>query len=484
MALSFSSAFSTAYPVYSVPGGGGGSGTGGTGGTTGGTGGTSTPPVISDPTDPTEGTAATESVSAPVSGRPTVRVPSYLISNIAFNRAPALAIWKPGGLPEAGEIGVSGTKISLRDGTTLHEIQYANRSVKEVVEDINANSQYFFAVELNQVPVLGTGALFQVTGDVTPDEGQVIRLNGHAINYQEETRLRLLMPYDDDRSLPWYARIDTGQVLKVVNGMRHVFSIPEYSDQPWSTHFGKPYVTMTNVRAGKVTNRILRVGRGPIYWWDNNIVLTINDTQQSPDIIADVDEENRLIYLTRDIEPADPVLVTYTYREKSFVYKGVNLNPTPEHLPQFIGQYVIFFVRPQSDSVGRTWQQTVFHSVAPTLEGAVSQIPLKDDEPLLLLGALQVRQANSADDVDLVDTRTRGGGIKDTEWDRAKKLNQAVMATTDRGNLDSHPYPGNAVIIVDLPDSVRTAMTKEELYDRLRKHIAVGMVPLVHFRDS
>lgn len=483
MALSYNSAFSTAFPVYSVPGGGGGDPGGG--GEEGGGGGT--PPVVPEPDSGASETGVVsvpESTAAPVSANPGVPVPPYLLSQIAFNRAPALSIYDPDGEVDKEDVEVSGTTITLRDGSTAHAVSYVGRSVKEVVEDINASSQRFYAIELNQVPTLETGNLFRIVGDHTPDEGMVVRLNGHAIKYQEETRLRLLPPYPEDRSRPWFARIDTGQVLKRINGMRHVFSVPEYSDQPWSTYYGRPYVDLTDITVTKIGRRILRVPRTPIYWWDNNIIITINRIQQDSSVIRDVDEENGLIYLDRDVDPTDPVRVSYTYQEKSFVYKAIDLNPSPDHLPQFIGQFIVFFLRPQGDSVGRTWERTVFHSVAPTLEGAVSQIPVKDDEPVLLLGALQVRQANTIDDIDLVDTRTRGGGLHDDNVNRAVKLNRAMQAVADQGTFDGLPYPGNAVVVIDVPDSVLTATTKQEIYERLRHEMAFGIVPLLQFRDG
>jgi len=481
MGLAYNSAFATSFPVF-VSGGGGGGGEGGGGG---GEEGGSTPevPVIVD--DGSGGFVIDPGGSSlPVTSNPGVPVPPYLLSRIAFNRAPALAVYDPDGALTSEAVQVSGTTLTLRDGSTIFAVPYVGRSIKEIVEDINAVSQRFHAVELNQTPVLETGGLFKIISDTTPDGGQVVRLHGHAIKYQEETRLRLLMPYPDERTQPWYARIDTGQVLKKINGMRHIFSVPEYSDQPWSAYYGKPYVTMTDVSVAKINRRILQVPRSPIYWWDNNIVLTVNEVPQDSSIVEDVDQENGLVYLNRDIEPSDPVRITYTYHEKSFVYKAIDLNPSPDHLPQFIGQFVVFFLRPQSDSVGRTWERTVFHSIAPTLEGAVSQIPVKDDEPVILLGALQVRQANTVDDVDLVDTRTRGGGLHDDHVARAVKLNRAMQAVSDQGTYDGIPYPGNAVVIIELPESVLDSLTKEEIYERLKREMAFGVVPLVHFRDE
>jgi len=471
MVAEYNSAFNEDFFIETA-GSGSGGGAGGAGGDSG------------SEEAPSSGGSISGGSTPAVGSTPTGFVPDFLLESPAFNRAPALAIYTPNDDIQTTDIVLTSAKVRLWESPTWHEVNYVGRSIKEVVEEINQSSQRYFAVELNQLPELVSNDLFLNDGDFSPDLGAIVRLNGHSFSYQTQTRLRLLAPYEDDRRKPWYGRVSVGEVVKVLNGVRHVFRVPEYTDQPWSHYYGKPYVDIQDVRPVFVDGRTLRAPRRPLYWLHNNIVVRVNGIAQPSSIIEDVDVENGFIFLATELDPGDPTLLSFTYKETSLVYKGINVNPSVDQLPQFIGQHIVYFLRPQGDSLGRTWEECVFHSVAPTLDGAISQIEVSDDEPVLLLGALQVRQANVVDDVSITDTRTVGGGLKDDELERSKKLNRAMQAVTDLGNLDGVPYPGNAVVLVDLPDSVRTAMTKDELMERIKRHIAFGVVPLVNFRRA
>ena len=132
---------------------------------------------------------------------------------------------------------------------------------------------------------------------------------------------------------------------------------------------------------------------------------------------------------------------------------------------------------------GRTWLRTVLHSVSPTLGGAITQIP-RDDIPIMLLGALSVRQVSTIDEIKVLDTRSRGGGVAPEKYEDAVKRNRHMLAATDRGNWDGVPYPGNAVVVVDLPASVRDALPVDEIRRRIQRHVAFGVEPVLDFREG
>ena len=411
---------------------------------------------------------------------PHLRVPIHLVGSPSKNRAPALAIYGRQTIAD-GDLTVSTTEIQLDDGVDTYTINYVGKSLREVAEEISINAQEFEANPLNEVSYLSTGDLVRYTGDDTLDEGLIIRIEGHVIKYREDVRVRLLLPADTDPRLPWYARIDTGQFIKSHNGIRYFFSVPEYNRQVWSTYFGKPYVDQTNSRVTRVTPKILVCPRTPLFWERGNIKVRINGRLQSG-IVEDVDEFNGLIYLTKSIDIADSPTVDYTYREDRYVYRDINLNPSINHMPQFIGQTVLFYLKPSSDSLGRKWGHAVFHSVAPTIEGAVNQIPV-GDVPTVLLGALTVRQVNTISEVKLTDTRTRGGGVKHALYDEAVKINRHLLAATDRGTWDVVPYPGNAVLVMSLPATLTGTIDTAEIRKRASRYLAMGVEPVIHFRE-
>jgi len=412
---------------------------------------------------------------------PHERVPTHLVGSTAGNLPPALAIY---GRQEFLETGITVTtgEVQLTDGVDTYNVSYLGRSLQEVAEDISVNAAPFEANALNTVSYLDVGDLTSTLGDTTSDEGQIVRLDGHVIKYREDLRVRLYPPADTNGRLPWYARIDTGQFTKVYKGIKYLFSVAEYDKQVWSTYFGKPFVDQTGSQVGLLTDRVLQLARRPVFWEKGNIRIRINRQLQSSNVIEDVDEYNGYIYLTRSVQPTDQITVDYTYRENFYVYRNINLNPTVNHMPQFVGQFVLYYLKPSSDDVGRTWSQTIFHSIAPTLEGAIQQIPT-DDIPTVLLGALTVRQVNTITEVKLTDTRTRGGGIDIDHYGKAVQINRHLLASTDRGTWDVVPYPGNAVLVVDLPESLKSTLDVAEIQSRARRHIAMGVEPVIDYRQ-
>ena len=296
---------------------------------------------------------------------PHVRVPVSLVGNPASTRAPALSIYGRASIDPA-DLSVTATQVVLTEGTA-HAFDYVGKSLQELAEEISASSQQYEAIPLNEVSYLGSGDLVRVAGDSTPDGGLVVRLQGHVIRYREDLRVRLLPPHEDDPRRPWFARIDTGQVVKNHKGIRYLYRIPEYDEQAWSTLYGKPFVDQTGVQPRRIDNRTLQLPRRPVFFHRGNLVVSINGVRQATSAVEDVDEHNGIVFLSRTFEHRDVVQVDYTYREESYVYTDINLNPTTNHMPQFVGQVVLFYLKPASDSIGRTWLRTVLHSVSPTL---------------------------------------------------------------------------------------------------------------------
>jgi len=412
---------------------------------------------------------------------PNLVVPVALTPVVSGTYAPAFAIYDEDVLTQA-DIGVTATTVTLDDGAT-HTITYPGKSIREVVDEISTSSQKFTAVELNEIRDLQPNTLFVTTDDMTPDGGLIIRFRGHVINYQEETRIRPLPPYDSDPKLPWHIRIDLGEFATVVNRIRYHFAVPEFQEQAWSTYYGKPFVDQIRVAPAFIDPETLQVPRTPILWSGSNISLRVNDIPQASGIIRDVDVNNGLIYLNESLAPQDPIVVSYTYKERSYVYRAINLNPSMNHSPQFLGSFVLIFIRPVADSVGRTWDRTVYHSIAPTIEGALTQIP-DDGIPSIPIGAYQVRQVNTPDDTNISDTRTRGGGIYPDKLEEAIRLNSHLQAITDEGYWDGIPYPGNAVVVIQMPASLKDTVPEDEIRARIDKHIAAGVQYILDYRED
>jgi hypothetical protein len=97
------------------------------------------------------------------------------------------------------------------------------------------------------------------------------------------------------------------------------------------------------------------------------------------------------------------------------------------------------------------------------------------------LGAFHIRQTNSYKDTNILDTRTRGGGIKNAEYQKALNANKNMYSVTDLGFADGVPYPGSSVVIAEIPESIKDVMTVAEIKRRISKHTILGVDTLLEF---
>lgn len=412
-------------------------------------------------------------------------VPLSLISAPEF--APGLSIYidKPGtfgtGSSDDYFISVNDTGIELTDGATVVPVQYSGQDLDTVRAGITNSNTAFFANALNEALSLNSGDLTFNTGESTSDGGYIVRLKRHIVKYNEETRIRVLPPYQESSDFPWYARVNVGQFSKDYQGGRHVFGIPEYRKQVWSARYGYPYMTVGGEQPEFLDKRRIRVARKPILWRDNNISMRIKNRDAFPGIIDDVDENNGIIYLNTDISDVNGIAVSYVYKQLDYVYKHINLNPAIDQNPAVVGSFVLFYVIPEKSQPGNISRtRTVFHTISNTLLGAIYSIP-RLDFPITLLGAMQVRQTNTISDINLYDIRSRGGGIKEDKFEEAVEINRNANAIADLGWIDGVPYPGNSVIICNLPSELKDTMSVEEIKQRALKHAALGTTMILEF---
>jgi len=360
-------------------------------------------------------------------------------------------------------------------------MSYIGLSIDDLQSQIASSNVSFYSNSLNNALSLNTGDLNLNTGDQTTDDGYVVRINRHIVKYEEETRIRLVPPYSESRDFPWYARVNIGQFSKDHLGSRHIFNIPEYRNQLWSSVYGYPYMDSFGEEAIFLDSKRLRVSRTPILWRDNNIFLRIGSRDVFPGIIKDVDENNGIIYLNTDIPDASGLGVSYTYKQFDYVYKHIDMNPSVNNNPSVVGKFVLFYIIPERSQPGNVKRsRTIFHRTSHTLLGAIYSLP-RFDYPVTILGALQVRQTNSVNDLNIYDTRSRGGGIKEDKYEDAIGINKNAYSVADMGHIDGVPYPGSSVVVYTLPSELKDTMSTDEIKKRASKHLALGVVPILEF---
>ena len=88
-------------------------------------------------------------------------------------------------------------------------------------------------------------------------------------------------------------------------------------------------------------------------------------------------------------------------------------------------------------------------------------------------------------DVELVDTRVQGGGIKEDLVETFKGSYPQVRWFHDIGHYDGTPFPGATATLVDLPASLLEAnggvLTKAQIDSIVKHHLSFGVYPVIRF---
>ena len=404
-------------------------------------------------------------------------IPVHLTAGLGEMLSPVLAIYYAGDNPD---ITLVGNVLTLTEGAVDIDIDLTGKSTTQVAGIISKASLPYSATVMTDVDDMSSVGITLSLADKTIDGGIILRADRHTVQQLESSRIRLLSPYNENREKPWYLRINRGWVTRVQGGVWK-FAVPEYPKQTWSIKYGFGYMDVDDQPGERLGPRAIGVARTPIHWDRDNIFIKNKDRQLPSSVIKDVDIYNGIIYLDKDFEDNEELKVTYTYKEDSFVYTGIDLNPTEFHNPAVLDRYVLLYLLPFSGPDGIMRNSCVRHVESSTLTGAVQSIP-NEGEPILLLGAAQVRHNQSKEEVQLTDTRTPGGGIKKSKWKDAVKKTREVLSSTDYGFYDGRPYAGNMAIFVTLPKELEDVLSKPEINARLTKFMAYGTYPIIEFK--
>lgn len=392
---------------------------------------------------------------------------------------------------------VGSSSITLSNGTVNYTITYSSRSTYDVALALN-NSP--FPIEVRPLCFIASLSAneIQASGSLIPNgfdpedvslDGQscLVRCKRYSVQFNKSAAITINSPYSSPVSSPWWARISNGSFSQLYKGIRYRFSIPEYNLQTWSSVWGKPFVDVEGEPAQFISANVIKLSKAPLLY-KNNISILSEDlqTRYPTSIIKDVDVYNGYIYLNNTGTLPKNVVVSYTYLEENLLYKDVNLNGHFTHNPYVLDKYVVFYALPTSSSSGIARSKGIYHSIGVSINDAIFSIELDNpNEPMAILGAINVRADNNVDDVNITDTRSFGGGLNTNELGQAtEKRFKESQYFWDIGHHDGIPYPGAASIVVELPSYLKEVLTLSEIRERMTKYIAAGVYPVVDFKEE
>lgn len=394
---------------------------------------------------------------------------------------------------------------------------FTGKKLDAFIAEVNGSSlnqgfELYKAIDIGS-EFLNNASLIQSSASDKIGSCYIIRYNGLAFRYNENAFIKLLPPTALGHLESWYPRFTNGSFTTKFSNYNftaypgispdatYLFSIPEYKNQDWSLKYGPPYKDVygelpRSVRYNQfVGTTVIKVANTPLLW-DNNISIKIKDTFQNASIIKHVDIYNGLIYLNIKLDASIPIRVDYTYLENNYVYDAIDLNVTLAHNPLVIDTFVAFYLKPSASNGSLiSGGNSIFHEVLNTnLAGKMkiaNIIPSTKNtdnplyEPVIYLGSINIRHSQTAEDIEVIDTRTRGGGLYPADKDSIRSSWRHAEFFWDTNPLDGIPIPGNSSIIINLPDSVKSGnLTRSEIKNIGSKDVALGVVPIFDGLES
>ena len=371
----------------------------------------------------------------------------------------------------------------------------------------------------------------------------------YSIRYIETTNINTLYPVVSQTADPWFMRITNGAFSHTFNNIVYNYQISEFHDQlfnpiePYKFIADEPGLKVTDSLI-KVKHTPLALPTYPIdiiianagttlYALTTNLnkvgteyakegVATGIDWSQTE--ILSYDVQTGLIHLDVMLKDYYTIDVTYYYQEQAYEFSLLNLNPitNSDALEYF---YVLYLV-PNCSVISSSSQTVSLHYLKVNRGGKIeycSQDGSNGEPPIsvvgksygrpgstdsttfinnytiegvttdagyttnkyLVLADISLVQTQSIEDLSIIDTRQRGGGIKESNDFDAKKANPEVMWYTDIGFGGGIPYPGKAVIITKLPCTLLKDyggdFTDSEIREIVNKHLPFGHYPLIRY---
>lgn len=342
------------------------------------------------------------------------------------------------------------------------------------------------------------------------DGAYLIYASRLAVKYEDNTRIQLMQPRDAGPAEPWYGRINTGRFVVNDRPNYRTYSVTEYPMQDWSPVYGAPYIDVYFEHAVLLDDRTIRVANSPLHVVGRNFDLVVED-KASGSLIEDWDERNGLFFLSQPIKLGSRVLVSYTYSERSYVCKELNLNPHKRFGNQLLGKYVGVFIvdvdnealssLPETNIYGRAKSiylrtfdsldslyefNTGARSVRswPAIEvvsagGTVVGQPENVEQQPLLLGYYYINPT-SVDEMTIQDARVDGGGLRSMSFEEAVSTNRWSAGWWDIGPLDGRMF-GSMVAIVRLPQYLLDTLDETRIEREVRSHVPAGMMLLIDY---
>lgn len=407
-----------------------------------------------------------------------------------------------------------GIEIELDDDPSVPEISIYLQDVVSNEIMPTQNSSYIVTMDM-----LDKGRTFRIKAH--SEAWQYYFSHTYSVQFNDKRKVQLLPPREKDSTLSWYPLIRNGRFdrsfLDHAEKPTYHYSIPEYYRQGFIEGRGYPYRQIRIERPLVINANKLKLRHTPLFVEASegratNIKVMVNNKEIG---VREWNSFDGIIHIDGSVTNNDEIFVDYEYEEENYIYRGfydheaerfwhLDLNPTKGHyitirdigdgelkdVDSFtlINKVVYIYMHASSRvSMYPNGQMMPTTEVRPyTLFHTFDKII---DKNALLIGEVRVRPNSNQDSLQILDTRTRGGGLKESITPEImQEFEEESFFYWDIGHWDGEPYPENGVIAIRIAQTVLKEyggqFTKPEIEDRLDRYLGYGILPIIEYIDD
>ena len=285
------------------------------------------------------------------------------------------------------------------------------------------------------------------------------------------------------------------------------YSVPEASKMGWSSVYGRPYIDVKSENPTVISTDVIRVKQAPIAMFVEPTQIPSNSdplkprftvwtrsttydewVQVSMSDIVDYNSSNGTIYLKTPLAEEDPNLVKVDYTCLSRVYvakkingQNVNLNPYVKSRPELIGVPIYVYILPAyvvngdgeiiPDSINEaTLNITTDNSILNQFSSTYNPLALH-------IGTVFVSTAAKMQDLTLIDTRRRGGGLTETNsLSKFELENPEIDSYWDVSASSIASVQSGGFVVIRLPKMLKLVFPDtKDIEDIIRRNISAGV---------
>jgi len=229
--------------------------------------------------------------------------------------------------------------------------------------------------------------------------------------------------------------------------------------------------------------------------------------------IKSINPVNGTVELTQPVHFTDTILATYYSRDYAYEYEGyqaeshfelLDLNPTFGHeclvsgervqTNTLIGRELFLYVLPhevydratgakvkRGYMLDKTNVSTVRHTW-----NAYEYRALADEYPeLQLLARIKITNSKTLYDSDVLDTRSRGGGLVESiSTEQLRRMDKRHLSNWDVTPYAGVGYNANGIAIIRLPESILDRFSQERVLEIVKEHLAAGVKPIIRYYED